>query len=110
MMNQALQDYYLDTMGIKRWIGRSQLPSLNHANATQAWQQLQDEVNVCRACPLGHSRTQAVFGVGNKEADILIVGEAPGFHEDQQGEPFVGKAGQLLTKMLMCIGLTREQV
>jgi DNA polymerase len=54
----------------------------------------------CTRCRLSQGRTQVVFGVGNPEADLLFVGEAPGFHEDRQGEPFVGAAGQLLTRML----------
>ncbi len=61
---------------------------------------LATEAEACRACPLGGVRTQAVFGVGNPHADLMFVGEAPGFHEDKQGEPFVGAAGQLLTKLI----------
>lgn len=69
------------------------------------------EAEACRACPLGEVRTQAVFGVGNPEADIMFVGEAPGFHEDKQGEPFVGAAGQLLTKLIETkLGLKRSDV
>jgi uracil-DNA glycosylase len=64
----------------------------------------------CTRCGLAASRTQVVFGVGNPDADLLFIGEAPGFHEDKQGEPFVGAAGQLLTRMLEGIGLSREQV
>jgi DNA polymerase len=56
------------------------------------------------------SRTQTVFGVGNRQADLLIIGEAPGAEEDKQGEPFVGRAGQLLNEMLFSIGFQREQV
>ena len=68
------------------------------------------EASTCTKCRLATSRTQVVFGVGNPDADLLFVGEAPGQHEDKQGEPFVGAAGQLLTRMLAEIGLTREQV
>ena len=68
------------------------------------------EASTCTKCRLATSRTQVVFGVGNPDADLLFVGEAPGQHEDKQGEPFVGAAGQLLTRMLGEIGLTREQV
>lgn len=71
---------------------------------------LKECVAACTACPLHASRTQTVFGVGDEQASLMIVGEAPGFHEDQQGEPFVGRAGQLLTAMLDAIGLSREQV
>ena len=68
------------------------------------------EASTCTKCRLATSRTQVVFGVGNPDADLLFIGEAPGQHEDKQGEPFVGAAGQLLTRMLGEIGLTREQV
>ena len=68
------------------------------------------EASTCTRCRLAESRTQVVFGVGNAEADLLFIGEAPGFHEDKQGEPFVGAAGQLLTRMLGGIGLRREDV
>src|SRR5207247_9746449 len=68
------------------------------------------EAATCTRCRLAESRTQVVFGVGNPAADLLFIGEAPGFHEDKQGEPFVGAAGQLLTQMLGGIGLRREDV
>jgi DNA polymerase len=64
----------------------------------------------CTRCRLAQGRTQVVFGVGDPDADLMFIGEGPGFHEDRQGEPFVGAAGQLLTRMLGEIGLTREQV
>ena len=64
----------------------------------------------CPRCRLAETRTQVVFGVGAPDADLLFIGEAPGFHEDKQGEPFVGAAGQLLTRMLGEIGLRREDV
>jgi DNA polymerase len=69
------------------------------------------EAEACRNCALGGVRTQAVFGVGNPDADLMFVGEAPGFHEDKQGEPFVGAAGQLLTKLIeQKLGLQRGDV
>ena len=64
----------------------------------------------CRLCGLCEGRTQVVFGVGNPDAELLFVGEGPGFHEDKQGEPFVGAAGKLLTELLGQIGLTRADV
>ena len=65
----------------------------------------------CTKCRLAEGRTQVVFGVGNPDADVLFIGEAPGFHEDKQGEPFVGAAGQLLTKVLgEVLGLDRADV
>jgi uracil-DNA glycosylase family 4 len=74
------------------------------------WPELRARVAACRRCTLCSTRTQTVFGVGNEQADWLIVGEAPGAEEDRQGEPFVGRAGQLLNAMLRAIGLAREQV
>ncbi|MDT4330895.1 uracil-DNA glycosylase [Methylomonas sp. MED-D] len=75
-----------------------------------AWKDLQHEVAICRACALCETRTQTVFGVGNKHATWLLIGEAPGRDEDLQGEPFVGRAGQLLNEMIRAIGMRREQV
>ena len=63
----------------------------------------------CTRCPLNQTRTRVVFGVGDPDADLMLVGEAPGFHEDQQGEPFVGAAGKLLDRLLGEIGRTRAQ-
>jgi DNA polymerase len=59
---------------------------------------------------LHQTRTQTVFGVGNRNASLMIIGEAPGFYEDKQGEPFVGRAGQLLTAMIQAMGFTRQDV
>jgi uracil-DNA glycosylase len=64
----------------------------------------------CTRCPLSAGRTQVVFGSGNPDAELMFVGEAPGFHEDRQGVPFVGAAGQLLSKLLAGIGLSRDDV
>src|SRR5205823_11466098 len=64
----------------------------------------------CTRCPLSAGRTQVVFGSGHPDADLMFVGEAPGFHEDQQGLPFVGQAGKLLENLLAGIGLTRSDV
>jgi len=75
--------------------------------ATLDWEALRARVASCRACRLCEGRTQTVFGVGNRRAHCMIVGEAPGEKEDLQGEPFVGAAGQLLDRMLPAIGLTR---
>jgi uracil-DNA glycosylase len=69
-----------------------------------------DEVADCTKCMLSQGRTQVVFGAGAPDADLMFVGEAPGFHEDKQGVPFVGAAGQLLSKLLEGIGLEREDV
>jgi DNA polymerase len=68
------------------------------------------EVQACARCPLHETRTKAVFGAGDADADLMFVGEAPGAEEDRQGLPFVGRAGQLLNQMLEEIGLSREEV
>lgn len=71
---------------------------------------LEEAISGCLKCPLGHTRTRFVFGSGNPDADIMIIGEAPGADEDAQGLPFVGRAGQLLTKILEAIQLSRDEV
>ncbi|HLB61495.1 MAG TPA: uracil-DNA glycosylase [Actinomycetota bacterium] len=68
------------------------------------------EASGCTKCRLAQGRTQVVYGVGNANADLMFIGEGPGFHEDKQGEPFVGAAGQLLTRLLGDVGLSREDV
>src|SRR3990170_1375662 len=85
---------------------------------TSAWEvfemtqlsEFQQRISDCKACSLGATRTNLVFGVGDPQAEILFIGEAPGYHEDRQGEPFVGAAGQLLNRLLATIGLNRGQV
>ena len=72
--------------------------------------ELYREVSSCARCPLAETRTKAVFGAGNADADLMFVGEAPGAEEDRQGVPFVGRAGQLLQELLGEIGLSREDV
>jgi DNA polymerase len=74
------------------------------------WETLEQAVRGCQRCPLHQTRTQAVFGVGDRRSKWLVIGEAPGAEEDRQGEPFVGRAGQLLNSMLKAMGLGREQV
>src|SRR5205814_10539824 len=72
---------------------------------------VRDRVCVCTKCPhLARSRTQTVFGVGNPDAELMFIGEAPGADEDAQGEPFVGRAGQLLTKIIKAMGFARDEV
>jgi len=80
----------------------------DHASLTLA--AYRDEVAGCTRCALAKGRTQVVFGSGSPAADLMFVGEAPGFHEDKQGVPFVGAAGQLLNKLLAGIGLERDDV
>lgn len=73
-------------------------------------EELNREYHDCALCPLSGTRTKLVFGSGNPEARVMFIGEAPGFDEDQQGEPFVGAAGQLLTKIIQAMKLRREDV
>ena len=117
---------YLEALGIERWVPRGAVASTpvrpaeplatdahgpapaGEASAPEAWEHLREQVRTCTACELHKSRTQAVFGVGNPRAEWMVIGEAPGAEEDRRGEPFVGRAGQLLDAMLRAIGLSRE--
>ncbi len=72
--------------------------------------ELKSSLHECQRCGLSSGRTQVVFGTGHPQADIMFVGEAPGFYEDRQGEPFVGAAGKLLNELLQSIGLSREDI
>lgn len=74
------------------------------------WDELESLCENCRKCPLGETRTKNVFGCGNRNADIMFVGEAPGGDEDREGIPFVGAAGQLLNKYLTAVGIDRDEV
>lgn len=91
---------------LKTAVGK-ELPAGEKAQALQA---LRDEMGDCKRCKLHKGRTNLVFGVGNPDADLMFVGEGPGRDEDMQGEPFVGRAGQLLTKIIEAMGLGREDV
>ena len=83
---------------------------VNKADKTAALTELAEVIKTCTRCPLGATRLNAVPGEGNINADVMFVGEGPGFDEDRQGRPFVGRAGQLLDKMILAMGLTREKV
>lgn len=85
-------------------------PFMNKTDKTRALQELSEVIKSCTRCPLGATRINAVPGEGNVNADVMFVGEGPGFDEDRQGRPFVGRAGQLLDKMILAMGLTREKV
>jgi DNA polymerase len=87
-----------------------QLPDDDGGVSRLGWEELATAVRSCTKCPLHATRTNGVFGVGDRTARWMIVGEAPGADEDRQGEPFVGRAGMLLNSMLKAIGLAREQV
>ena len=120
-MTCDLQSEYLEAMGVQRWVVRDGVEAVGgeclgeQANGdvdphAQDWLALEARVSGCKKCPLHESRTQTVFGSGNRDADWLIVGEAPGGDEDRQGEPFVGRAGKLLTEMLLAAGFQRDDV
>jgi DNA polymerase len=89
--------------------GRAQPPGT--PNKAELLAPIRERVRVCIKCAhLACSRTQTVFGVGNPDAELMFIGEAPGVDEDRQGEPFVGRAGQLLTRIIETMGLRREEV
>lgn len=102
----------LDVLGVTRYVRRD-LP-VRAATAAEAppaeWEPLAAEVSQCTRCGLSGTRTQTVFGVGDRQARLMVVGEAPGAEEDRRGEPFVGRAGQLLDAMLRAIGFARNEV
>ncbi|MBI1424495.1 MAG: uracil-DNA glycosylase [Gammaproteobacteria bacterium] len=120
------QQAYLDAMGVTVWVSQSSpelsvtqpIPESPIVVAAQTasvpvledWTVLEQAVKQCQRCDLHKTRTQTVFGVGNRQAELMVIGEAPGADEDRQGEPFVGRAGQLLNEMLKAIGLQRQQV
>jgi uracil-DNA glycosylase family 4 len=107
---------YLEALGIDVWVPRDHVdPEIEVAEPIVAadgldWTALRDTVAACTRCKLHESRTQTVFGVGNPNADWMIIGEAPGAEEDRRGEPFVGRAGKLLDEMLQAAGQGRESV
>lgn len=138
-MERARRHAYLRAMGITPWVPRHDAASApapasdpvpaptlpdprpqgdsvvldlaaEAETAALDWGGLASRVAACRACGLCETRTQTVFGVGSRQARLLIIGEAPGADEDREGEPFVGRAGQLLNRMLAAIGLPRQQV
>src|SRR5579872_7061202 len=112
VISTSNKQVYLNALGIQVWQLSAKKPLKNtcELNPSALWDTLQTTVKNCTACTLHSGRTQTVFGVGNQQAELMLIGEAPGFHEDQQGEPFVGRAGQLLNAMLQAMGLTRDQV
>ena len=97
-------------LGIERVDLRWPEPAASAAPARPTLEQVREELGDCTRCKLHTHRTQIVFGVGNPNATLVFVGEAPGADEDAQGEPFVGRAGQLLTKIIEAMGLRREDV
>lgn len=108
-MNPALRKAYLRAMQIEAWAARA-APTGTAGVPAADWGELERMIAACRRCALCESRKRTVFGSGDRHAAWVVVGEAPGAEEDRQGEPFVGRAGQLLNAMLRAIGLRREQV
>ena len=135
-MDRALRAEYLQALGIDIWVPRAGVapqwlvaqplaaqPAVAQSAVAQSasarplatpmpaaggeWEALRAEVLQCTRCSLHAGRTQGVFGVGNPRAEWMVIGEAPGAEEDRRGEPFVGRAGQLLDAMLRAIGLSR---
>lgn len=102
-MSEHRAQYCLTQMGFEIWQERKE-------DVGSGLSALAANVAACQACALAKTRTQTVFARGNPAAKLFIVGEAPGFHEDKQGKPFVGRAGKLLDSMLQAIGLDETQV
>ena len=111
---------YLEAMGITQWRQRSAdsvdteddgaMPNAAMRVSNLDWSSLEAAVSGCIKCSLHTTRTQTVFGIGNRKAQWMFIGEAPGADEDAKGEPFVGRAGQLLNAMIAALGLKREAV
>jgi uracil-DNA glycosylase len=108
MSKQINKTRLLNAMGIQTWKLRKTTDKKPKPNTLKIWEDLEQQVSVCPLCDLSLTRKNAVFGTGNKNADLLVIGEAPGATEDIQGKPFVGRAGILLTAMISAIGLTRD--
>ena len=108
ILSQKLVDELPDNAPFDRPVEpiNKQISDKNHGHLQSYYHEIKD----CLKCPLGTTRTNFVFGVGNERADLMLIGEAPGRDEDLQGIPFVGRAGQLLTLMLQSIDLSREEV
>jgi uracil-DNA glycosylase family 4 len=129
-MNSRLRQQYLDAMGVTRWVPRAATaprlagstpavtspavplasPIATADGSAAIWSGLEAAVRACTRCALHAMRTQTVFGAGDRRARWMFIGEAPGADEDRQGEPFVGRAGQLLNAILFAMGLKREEV
>lgn len=123
MMSSQTRRQYLTAMGVTLWEPRDRTAPIANpsssvtdvqsapiARASGEWQPLQQEVAGCIKCELHKTRKNTVFGVGDTSARWMFIGEAPGADEDARGEPFVGRAGQLLNAMLFAMGLKREEV
>lgn len=107
---------YLKEMEIDLWQSKKTadtsclMTADNELQVVADWPELEKQVTTCALCGLHKTRTKVVFGIGNKNAKVMFIGEAPGANEDLQGEPFVGRAGMLLNSMVQSIGLKRSDV
>ena len=135
-MDNSIRLQYLDAMGVENWMPKvlstekenvflkrhdpvsvlmpEKLPetitSTNLSVNEDNWERLEQDVSGCQKCELYKTRTQTVFGTGNRDAEWLFIGEAPGENEDLEGKPFVGNAGLLLTEMMRALGLSRDDI
>jgi uracil-DNA glycosylase len=110
---QVRQEEILAALGIMALVPRAPAAPPRPARDTPpgpGWEELAATVRDCRLCGLCETRTQTVFGVGDRRARLMVIGEAPGMEEDRQGEPFVGRAGMLLNSMLRAAGFARSEV
>lgn len=102
---------YLREMGVEGFLSSGRKPENSFSSPTpQTLEEVQKELGDCRRCKLHRTRRTIVFGEGDEKATLMFIGEGPGYDEDLQGRPFVGKAGQLLTKIIQSIHLQREEV
>jgi DNA polymerase len=119
-LNEQQRRAYLEAIGIDVWVPRGEAEAEAEIEVQEDspevvaddldWGALREKVSACTSCSLHQTRTQTVFGVGDPNADWMLIGEAPGAEEDRRGEPFVGRSGQLLDQMLAAIGQSRESV
>lgn len=120
-LEESLRRYYLDAMGIQAWEQKSpvvheepdsvnEVSQIEPTSVIDQWSLLQQEVTECTACGFHATRQQTVFGSGDRQAALLVIGAAPNVSEDSKGEPFVDAEGELLTAMLKAIDIEREQV
>src|SRR5690554_4240457 len=127
-----MREHYLQRMGIDVWVSRHEPATstqpISHESVSEpepqaleepkapvehsgwTWDELAAKVADCRLCALRDGCTQTVFGVGDRQARMMVIGEGPGAEEDRQGEPFVGRAGGLLNNMLRAMGFARNEV
>lgn len=107
---ENLRTWGVEEVLVPRRISPGRASTKKKSGKAERLSALREVIGDCRRCGLWTERTNLVFGVGDPEAEVMFVGEAPGSDEDRQGEPFVGKAGQLLTRIIEAMGLARERV